>query len=111
MRYGTGPEVLREVTFSLAPGSFHFLTGRSGAGKSSLLKLMYLAHRPSRGLITLFDEDIATAPRKRLPLLRRRIGVVFQEFRLLNHLSAFDNVALPLQVAGEQVQLAFPDAS
>jgi cell division transport system ATP-binding protein len=73
MRYGTGPEVLREVTFSLAPGSFHFLTGRSGAGKSSLLKLMYLAHRPSRGLITLFDEDIATTPHKRLPLLRRRI--------------------------------------
>jgi len=100
MRYGTGPEVLREVTFSLAPGSFHFLTGRSGAGKSSLLKLMYLAHRPSRGLITLFDEDIATVPQKRLPLLRRRIGVVFQEFRLLNHLSAFDNVALPLRVAG-----------
>ncbi len=100
MRYGTGPEVLREVTFSLAPGSFHFLTGRSGAGKSSLLKLMYLAHRPSRGLITLFDEDIATVPRGRLPLLRRRIGVVFQEFRLLNHLSAFDNVALPLRVAG-----------
>lgn len=100
MRYGTGPEVLREVTFSLAPGSFHFLTGRSGAGKSSLLKLMYLAHRPSRGLITLFDEDIATVQRDRLPRLRRRVGVVFQEFRLLNHLSAFDNVALPLRVAG-----------
>jgi len=99
MRYGTGPEVLREVTFALKPGSFHFLTGRSGAGKSSLLKLMYLAHRPSRGLVTLFDEDIATLPRKRLPFLRRRIGVVFQEFRLLNHLSAFDNVALPLRVA------------
>lgn len=100
MRYGTGPEVLREVTVSLEPGSFHFLTGRSGAGKSSLLKLMYLAHRPSRGLVTLFDEDIATLPRRRLPFLRRRIGVVFQEFRLLNHLSAFDNVALPLRVAG-----------
>lgn len=100
MRYGTGPEVLHEVTFTLRPGSFHFLTGRSGAGKSSLLKLMYLAHRPSRGLITLFDEDIETIPQDRLPLLRRRIGVVFQEFRLLSHLSAFDNVALPLRVAG-----------
>jgi cell division transport system ATP-binding protein len=100
MRYGTGPEVLREVTFTLRPGSFHFLTGRSGAGKSSLLRLMYLAHRPSRGLVTLFDEDIATLPRQRLPFLRRRVGVVFQEFRLLNHLSAFDNVALPLRVAG-----------
>jgi cell division transport system ATP-binding protein len=100
MRYGTGPEVLREVTFTLKPGSFHFLTGRSGAGKSSLLKLMYLAHRPSRGLVTLFDEDIATLPRDRFPFLRRRVGVVFQEFRLLGHLSAFDNVALPLRVAG-----------
>ncbi|MCK4868062.1 MAG: ATP-binding cassette domain-containing protein [Alphaproteobacteria bacterium] len=100
MRYGTGPEVLREVTFTLKPGSFHFLTGRSGAGKSSLLKLMYLAHRPSRGLVTLFDEDIATLARNRLPFVRRRVGVVFQEFRLLNHLSAFDNVALPLRVAG-----------
>jgi len=100
MRYGTGPEVLREVTFTLKPGSFHFLTGRSGAGKSSLLKLMYLAHTPSRGLVTLFDEDIATLPHQRLPFLRRRVGVVFQEFRLLSHLSAFDNVALPLRVAG-----------
>ncbi len=100
MRYGTGPEILREVTFNLAPGSFHFLTGRSGAGKSSLLKLIYLAHRPSRGLVTLFDEDVATIPKGRLPLLRRRIGVVFQEFRMLNHLSTFDNVALPLRVAG-----------
>ena len=100
MRYGTGPEVLREVTFTLKPGSFHFITGRSGAGKSSLLRLMYLAHSPSRGLVTLFDEDIATLPRVRLPFLRRRVGVVFQEFRLLNHLSAFDNVALPLRVAG-----------
>ncbi|MEE8445131.1 MAG: cell division ATP-binding protein FtsE [Alphaproteobacteria bacterium] len=100
MRYGTGPEILREITFSLKPGSFHFLTGRSGAGKSSLLKLIYLAHRPSRGLVTLFDEDIATIPRHRLPLLRRKIGVVFQEFRMLSHLSAFDNVALPLRVAG-----------
>ena len=100
MRYGTGPEILREVTFDLAPGSFHFLTGRSGAGKSSLLKLIYLAHRPSRGLVTLFDEDVATIPKDRLPLLRRRIGVVFQEFRMLNHLSTFDNVALPLRVAG-----------
>ncbi len=100
MRYGTGPEILREVTFDLAPGSFHFLTGRSGAGKSSLLKLIYLAHRPSRGLVTLFDEDVATIPKNRLPLLRRRIGVVFQEFRMLNHLSTFDNVALPLRVAG-----------
>jgi len=100
MRYGAGPEVLRDVSFRLAPGSFHFLTGPSGAGKSSLLKLMYLAERPSRGLVTLFDHDLATTPRDALPAIRRRIGVVFQDFRLIDHLSAFDNVALPLRVAG-----------
>ncbi len=100
MRYGLGPEVLHDISFVLEPGSFHFLTGPSGAGKSSLLKLMYLAHRPSRGLITLFDRDIATTPREDLPALRRRCGVVFQDFRLLDHLSVMDNVALPLRVAG-----------
>lgn len=100
LRYGLGPEVLQDVTFALAPGSFHFLIGPSGAGKSSLLKLMYLAHKPSRGLISLFGRDIAVTPRRDLPALRRQVGVVFQEFRLLRHLSAFDNVALPLRVAG-----------
>jgi len=100
MRYGAGPEILRDITLRLEPGSFHFLTGSSGAGKSSLLKLMYLAERPSRGLISLFDRDIATTPRREMPGLRRRIGVVFQDFRLIDHLSAFDNAALPLRVAG-----------
>ena len=99
MRYGRAPEVLKDVSFSLMPGSFHFLTGPSGAGKSSLLKLIYLAHRPSRGLIDIFGRDIATLPRRELPHLRRRIGVVFQEYRLLDHLSAFDNTALPLRIA------------
>jgi cell division transport system ATP-binding protein len=100
MRYGTGREVLRDITMRLAPGAFYFLTGPSGAGKSSLLKLIYLAERPSRGLITLFGRDLATTPRRELPALRRRIGVVFQDFRLIPHLSALDNVALPLRVAG-----------
>jgi cell division transport system ATP-binding protein len=100
MRYGSGPEILRDVSFILAPGSFHFLTGASGAGKSTLLRLMYLARRPTRGLISLFDRDIATLPRADLPAVRRRIGVVFQEFRLINHLTAMQNVALPLRVAG-----------
>ena len=81
-------------------GGFYFLTGPSGAGKTSLLKLLYLALRPSRGLIRLFGEDIVTMPRARLPGFRRRIGVVFQDFRLVPHLSTFDNVALPLRVAG-----------
>ena len=99
MRYGRAPEVLKDISFELAPGSFHFLMGASGAGKSSLLKLIYLATRPSRGLITLFGQDVATIPRRDLPILRRRIGVVFQEYRLLDHVSAFDNVALPLRIA------------
>ena len=100
LRYGTGAETLSDLTFSLKEGGFYFLTGPSGAGKTSLLKLLYLALRPSRGLIRLFGEDIVTMPRGRLPGFRRRIGVVFQEFRLVPHLSAFDNVALPLRVAG-----------
>ncbi len=100
MRYGAGSEVLHDITFTLEPGTFHFLTGRSGAGKSSLLKLIYLGHRPSRGVITLFDRDTAELRRADLPAVRRRIGVVFQDFRLLDHLSAFDNVALPLRIAG-----------
>ena len=99
LRYGLGPEVLRDVSFDLAPGSFHFLLGESGAGKSSLLKLIYLALRPSRGKVSLFGREIASTPRDDLPALRRKIGVVFQEFKLLNHLSAFDNVALPMRVA------------
>jgi len=102
MRYGPGPEVLRDVTFQLEPGTFTFLTGPSGAGKSTLLKLLYLAEPPSRGLITIFGTDLATARRSAFPALRRRIGVVFQDFRLLSHLSAFDNVALPLRLAGRK---------
>jgi cell division transport system ATP-binding protein len=102
MRYGSGPEVLRDVSFELNSGSFTFLTGLSGAGKTSLLKLICLAEPPSRGLITLFSEDLATARRSDLPALRRRIGVVFQDFRLLSHLSAYDNVALPLRLAGKR---------
>jgi len=101
MRYGAGPEVLRDVTFVLEAGSFAFLTGLSGAGKTTLLKLIAIAEPPSRGLITLFGHDLSTAKRATRPALRRRIGVVFQDFRLLDHLSAFDNVALPLRIAGK----------
>lgn len=107
LRYGLGPEVLQDVSFSLKEGSFHFLLGPSGAGKTSLLKLMYLAMKPSRGLITMFDRDTQTTPRHELPAVRRKVGVTFQNFRLLDHLSTFDNVALPLRVAGareEEVQ-------
>ena len=100
MRYGHGPEILRDVSFSIPSGSFHFITGRSGAGKSSLLRLLYLDQRPSRGLIWLFGQDTSTLDRRDLPRLRRRIGVVFQDFRLIPHLSAVDNVLLPLLIAG-----------
>jgi len=100
LRYGTGAEVLRDLDFRLANGGFYFLTGPSGAGKTSLLKLLYLAQRPTRGRIRLFGEELSEAPRDALPVFRRRIGVVFQDFRLIRHLSAFDNVALPLRIAG-----------
>lgn len=100
LRYGTEREVLSDLSFTLFPGSFYFLTGASGAGKTSLLRLLYLAQRPSRGVIRMFGTDIVTVPRQRLPAFRRRIGTVFQDFRLVPHLSAFDNVALPLRVAG-----------
>jgi cell division transport system ATP-binding protein len=102
MRYGRGPDVLNDVSLSLPRGSFHFVTGPSGAGKSSLLKLIYLAARPSSGSIRLFGEDVAATPAKDTPRIRRRIGVVFQDLLLLDHLSAFDNTALPLRIAGHK---------
>lgn len=100
IRYDQGPEVLSDIKLSLKRGSFHFLTGKSGAGKTSLLSMMYLAQKPSRGRISVFGKDINFTNRDALSALRRRIGVVFQDFRLLDHLSAFDNVALPLRVCG-----------
>jgi len=95
-----GPEVLHDLSFSIQAGGFRWLLGPSGAGKSSLLKLMYLAIRPSRGRLSILGTEIGAAGRRALALLRRRTGVVFQDFRLLEHLSAFDNVALPLRLAG-----------
>lgn len=95
-----GSEVLKDISFNLKPGSLNFLTGPSGSGKTSLLKLLYLAHRPSRGKIKMFREDMVAAKRDDLPRLRRRIGVVFQDFRLLDHLTVIENVAMPLWIAG-----------
>ncbi len=100
MRYDMGAEILQDVSFALDKGSFHFLVGPSGAGKTTLLKLLYLAHRPSRGLVNFFGKDLASLEREELPRLRRRIGVVFQDFRLFDHLTAFENVALPLRIKG-----------
>jgi cell division transport system ATP-binding protein len=95
-----GPEVLHDLSFVLPDGAFRWLLGPSGAGKTSVLRLMYLAVRPTRGRLAILGTDIGMARRRALPRLRRRIGVVFQDFRLLPHLSAFDNVALPLRIAG-----------
>ena len=101
LRYGSGPEILRDITFAMRSGDFYFLTGPSGAGKSSLLRLLFLALKPTRGTVNIFGEDVGHLTRNRLALIRRRIGVVFQEFRLLDHLTTFDYVALPLRVAGK----------
>lgn len=100
IRYGQGAEVLSDINLTLRRGSFHFLTGKSGAGKTSLLSMMYLSQKASRGIVKIFGRNIAFADRDCLALLRRRIGVVFQDFRLLDHMTAFDNVALPLRVCG-----------
>jgi cell division transport system ATP-binding protein len=101
LRYGDGPEILKDVNFRMNQGDMRFLTGPSGAGKSSLLRLLFMAQKPSRGFVSLFDQDTADLKRRDLPGFRRRIGVVFQDFRLLNHLTTFDNVALPLRVMGQ----------
>jgi len=98
--YAERPDVLRDINLTVPVGSFHFLTGPSGAGKSTLLKLLTLVERPTTGALELFGEDATTAPRKAVPDFRRRMGLIFQDFRLLDHLDAFDNVALPLRLRG-----------
>jgi cell division transport system ATP-binding protein len=102
LRYGEGPEVLRNVNLALQQGEFVFVAGPSGAGKTSLLRMLALLHMPSAGRLTVFGEDVAQLSRDRLAALRRRIGMVFQDVRLIDHLSAFDNVALPLRINGGQ---------
>jgi cell division transport system ATP-binding protein len=102
LSYGMGPETLRDLSFSIEPDSFQFLTGPSGAGKTSLLKLILLSLKPTRGQITLFGEDAATLGKSAITQIRRRIGVVFQDFRLLDHLTLYENVALPLRVLGRE---------
>src|SRR6201987_4568822 len=101
LRYGLGPEVLRDLSFNIGPHSFQFLTGPSGAGKPSLLRLLYLSLKPTRGLITLFGHDVATLSKDALTTLRRRVGIVFQDFRLLDHMTTYENVSLPLRVLGK----------
>lgn len=101
LRYGLGPEVLKDLSFGIEPHSFQFLTGPSGAGKTSLLKLLFLSLRATRGIVTVFDHDTSRLSKDELSVLRRRIGIVFQDFRLLDHLTTYENVALPLRVLGK----------
>ncbi|WP_336276668.1 cell division ATP-binding protein FtsE [Bartonella sp. CB178] len=102
LRYGMGPEILRDISFHIPSGSFQFLTGASGAGKTSLMRLMFLTLKPTRGHIDLFGTDTALLRRQELPALRRRIGVVFQDFRLLDHMTTYENVSLPLRIKGQE---------
>ena len=101
LRYGAGPEILKSLNFNIDPGSFHFLTGPSGSGKTSLLRLLLLSLRPTNGRMQMFDQNTAELDKSALMQMRQRIGIVFQEFRLLEHLTTFENVALPLAVRGE----------
>jgi cell division transport system ATP-binding protein len=101
MEYTRAQPVLKDVSLVLPAGSFHFLMGPSGAGKSTLLSLLSLQHRATSGTLTMFGENITHLPRARLPFLRRRIGIVLQDYRLLDHLTVFENVALPLKVMGQ----------
>jgi cell division transport system ATP-binding protein len=100
LRYGLGAEILKDISFEIRPQTFQFLTGPSGAGKTTLLRLVLLSLKPTRGLITLFGRDAASLEKDAITDLRRRIGVVFQDFRLLDHLTTYENVALPLRVQG-----------
>jgi cell division transport system ATP-binding protein len=98
LRYQMGAEILRDISFDIAPRSFQFLTGPSGAGKTTLLRLILLSLPPTRGLITLFGNDAAMLDKNAITEVRRKVGVVFQDFRLLDHLTTYQNVALPLRV-------------
>jgi len=98
VRYGMGTEILRDLSFQITPGSFQFLTGPSGAGKTSLLRMLFLSLQPTRGIIRIFGKDTAILKQREIPAIRRRIGIVFQDFRLLDHLTTYENVALPLRV-------------
>ncbi len=103
IRYGHGPHILRDVSFHLRPGSFHFLTGPSGAGKTTILRLIFMSMKPSEGAVHVFGQNVSKISNTRRAQLRRRIGIVFQDFRLLDHLTTWENVALPLRVLGQRV--------
>lgn len=101
LRYNAGPEVLKDINLELKAGDFYFLTGASGAGKTTLLKLLHLAHKPTRGKVRIFGHDVDNIKQYDMAHIRRKIGIVFQDYHLLDHLSVLDNVALPLRIAGK----------
>ena len=102
LRYGDAPETLKDVTFDVAPRSFQFLTGPSGAGKTTLLRMITLALRPTRGVVRVLGHEAEKIGKGEIVALRRRMGVVFQDFRLLDHLSLYENVAVPLRLQGRE---------
>ena len=102
LRYGLGAEVLRDLSFDIGASSFQFLTGPSGAGKTSLLRLLFLSMRPTRGLVNLFGHDVSLLDKDGIAGLRKRIGIVLQDFRLLDHMTTYENVALPFRVMGKE---------
>ena len=102
LRYGLGPEILRDLSFLIPAHSFQFLTGPSGAGKTSLLRLLFLSLRPTRGLVNLFGHDVSLLGKDQVADLRKRIGIVLQDFRLLDHMTTYENVALPFRVMGRE---------
>jgi len=101
LRYGSSPETLQDINFDIAPRSFQFLTGPSGAGKTTLMRLIIMALKPSRGMIQIFGKDTAQLTKEEITTTRRKIGMIFQDFRLLDHLTLYENVALPLRVQGK----------
>ena len=100
-RYPNGFEALKGVTFQLDAGEMAFLTGHSGAGKSTLLKMIPLIERPSSGSVTVREHRLERVKRRQIPALRRDIGVIFQDTKLLYDRNVFENVALPLQISGD----------
>jgi len=98
LRYQGGPEVLTDINLNITKGSFHYLVGSSGSGKTSLMNLLHISNLPSRGDIHFFGQDIVRASRQERGKLRQKIGVIFQDFRLLPNLSLFDNIAMPLRL-------------
>lgn len=111
LRFPKGAPVFEDVSFSLDAGTFHFLTGASGAGKSSLLRLLYLGAPPSVGRLFLLGEEVTQLPPAARPFFLHHIGVVFQDFRLLNHMTALENVALALKVRGVDVRQRYEQAA